>query len=310
MEQITVDMMPEQLENELNNELLPGYSRTGDVASLAGELEFEMNEIDYICSKKAPFKFLLDQWCKRDRKKATFQKLSNTLLELSRPDLAERINETVLEMNEASYEKLELLVNVQDERYKRRDDDKSFDSQNFEKVVEEKSPKVYFVYLSEDQSNESLIEEFANDLRREFAIDVVTNMSSKEYLKNRQVFVLNNLIKADFVLIFCNSALSTVEKNRIGKILQPSQSHKELMFCLHYILKDVFRRNGINRKYIPMLTDKTQSSFIPKALISTKRYTIPLEKEDLVRRIFGVENVELPSVPKERKKFFPRIVSH
>ena len=308
MEQITVDMMPEQLENELNNALLPGYSLTGDVASLAGELEFAIDEIDYICSKKSPFKFLLDQWCKRDKNKATFQKLSNTLLELRRPDLAEKINETVLEMNEASFEKLELLVNVQDERYKRRDNDASFNPQNFESVVEEKSPKVYFVYFSEDPEYESLIEQFANDLRREFAIDVVTNQSSKEYLENRQVFVLNNLVKADFVLIFCNSALLTVEKNRIGKIPQPSQSHKELMFCLHYIIKDIFRKVGVNKKYIPILTDKTQINSIPKALTSPKRYTIPLEKEDLVRRIFAVENFELPALPKEKKKFSPRLV--
>ena len=308
MEQITVDMMPEQLENELNNALLPGYSHTGDVASLAGELEFEMDEIDYICSKKSPFKFLIDQWCKRDKNKATFQKLSNTLLELRRPDLAEKINETVLEMNEASFEKLELLVNVQDERYKRRDNDASFNSQHFESVVEEKSPKVYFVYFSEDPEYESLIEQFANDLRREFAIDVVTNQSSQEYLKKRQVFVLNNLVKADFVLIFCNSALLTVEKNRVGKIPQPSQAHKELMFCLHYIIKDIFRKVGVNKKYIPILTDKTQINSIPKALTSPKRYTIPLEKEDLVRRIFAVENFELPALPKEKKKFSPRLV--
>ena len=310
MEQITVDMMPERLENELNNELLPGYSLTGDVSSLAGELDFTMDEIDYICSKKAPFKFLLDQWCKRDKRKATFQKLSDTLLELKRPDLVEKINDTLLEINEASYEKLEELVNVQDQRYRRRDDDASFNSQNFRKV-DEKLPYVYFVYFSEDELYQHLIEDFANDLRKDFAIDVVTNQSSKDYFENKNVFVLKNLTKADFVLIFCSSALSTAEKHRIKKIPQPSESHKELMFCLHYILKDIFRNKGVNRRYIPILTEETQNKFIPKILLSPKRYMVPLETEELVRRILSVENFALPTVCKEKeKKFSPRFVSH
>ena len=75
------------------NELLPGVSALGsDVAALAGELEFRVDEINYICSKKSPFKFLLDQWCKRDRKKATLNQLAESLKEIRRPDLAEKVD--------------------------------------------------------------------------------------------------------------------------------------------------------------------------------------------------------------------------
>ena len=77
----------------VENELLPGVSALGsDVAALAGELEFRVDEINYICSKKSPFKFLLDQWCKRDRKKATLNQLAESLREIRRPDLAEKVH--------------------------------------------------------------------------------------------------------------------------------------------------------------------------------------------------------------------------
>lgn len=307
MEQITVDMMPEHLENELNNELLPGCSLTGDISSLAGELDFRMDEIDYICSKQAPFKFLIDQWCKRDRKKATFQKLTSALLELRRPDLVEKINETVLYLNKASFEKLEELVNVQDHRCRRRDEDASFNPTDYEKV-DEKTPLVYFVYMSEDESTEYLIENFANSLRQEYAINVLTNQSSKDYPENKQVFVLNNLIKADYILIFCNKDLSISQKNRISKVPQPTELHKELMFCLHYIVKEVFRNKGVNKKYIPIITEETQIQYIPKVLLGPKRYMVPLQTEDLVRRFLSVEDFALPDVGKG-KKFSPRIVS-
>ena len=79
-------------------ELLPN-TLSRDVTALAGELNFNMSEITYISSKEAPFKFLLDQWCKREGKNATLACLRESLLEIKRADLAELVENTIQSMN-------------------------------------------------------------------------------------------------------------------------------------------------------------------------------------------------------------------
>lgn len=78
-------------------ELLPGCLNR-DVLALAGELNFNVGEIRYISMKEEPFKFLLDQWCKREGKKATLNRLSEVLRAIGRLDLVERIDGTIESM--------------------------------------------------------------------------------------------------------------------------------------------------------------------------------------------------------------------
>ena len=81
------------------------------------------------------------------------------------------------------------------------------------------------------------------------------------------------------------------------------------MFCLHHIVKDVYRTKGVNRKYIPVITKKEERDFVPKILNFSKLYLLPEQKEELARRIFSVENNALPTVEK-RKAFNPKAVTY
>lgn len=76
-------------------ELLPGNVLHKDVRELAGILDFTTDEITYLCRHQSPFKFFLDQWCKREGSKATLERLHEALVELQRPDLAELIQKTI-----------------------------------------------------------------------------------------------------------------------------------------------------------------------------------------------------------------------
>lgn len=81
-----------------DEELLPGNVLHKDIRDLAGILDFTLDEINYLCRQQSPFRFFLDQWCKREGKKATLEKLHEALVELGRPDLAEEIQKTIESM--------------------------------------------------------------------------------------------------------------------------------------------------------------------------------------------------------------------
>ena len=81
---------------------------------------------------------------------------------------------------------------------------------------------VYALYFAEDELYENEVEAFVTDLRLEYSIDVRTNLSSKEYAMNKQVFVFDSLMKADYVLIFCSPAFKVAEDHKVAKQPQPS----------------------------------------------------------------------------------------
>ena len=81
---------------------------------------------------------------------------------------------------------------------------------------------VYALYFAEDELYENEVEAFVTDLRLEYSIDVRTNLSSKEYAMNKQVFVFDSLMKADYVIIFCSPAFKVAEDHKVAKQPQPS----------------------------------------------------------------------------------------
>lgn len=73
--------------------LSPDNPLNRDVRDLAGILDFGNEEIHYICTKDFPFKYMLDQWCKRVGDEATMENLKVALQELKRPDAVEVVEE-------------------------------------------------------------------------------------------------------------------------------------------------------------------------------------------------------------------------
>ena len=101
-------------------------------------------------------------------------------------------------------------------------DDSFFAESGDQDEAAQDSPLVYALYFAEDELYENEVESFISDLRLEYSIDVRTNLSCKEYAMNKQVFVFDSLMKADYVLIFCSPAFKIAEEHKTARKSQPS----------------------------------------------------------------------------------------
>jgi len=79
------------------------------------------------------------------------------------------------------------------------------------------------------------------------------------------------------------------------------------MFCMNFIIKDIFRKRGVNNKYIPVLMDNCSSKDVPSILLTPQTYKIPTDKDALLRRIFHVAECCLPPLTKQ-KAFKPKFL--
>ena len=75
--------------------LAPDNALNRDLRDLAGSLDFSIEDIRYICGKKDPFRYMLDQWCKREGDNATMGRLHAAIIDLKRPDAVEVIENGV-----------------------------------------------------------------------------------------------------------------------------------------------------------------------------------------------------------------------
>ena len=78
---------------------------------------------------------------------------------------------------------------------------------------------------------------------------------------------------------------------------------------MRQIINDLYKKKSHNFKYIPVLVPKCTHSDVPHFLRSPKCYTMPKDYDMLMRRIHRVETYELPTIVKEKKRFFkPRFI--
>ena len=96
-------------------------------------------------------------------------------------------------------------------------------------------------------------------------------------------------------------------RSLVGSEMCIRDRYKELMFCMNFIIKDVFRKRGVNNKYIPLLMDKCSPEDVPSILLTPQKYRIPSDKDALLRRIFHVAECSLPPLTKQ-KSFNPKVL--
>lgn len=312
MDEIPADLLPEDVEKELEMELLPN-TLNRDVTALAGELNFKISEISYISGKDTPFKFMLDQWCKREGKNATLNSLKESLLEIKRQDLAEVVENTIQKLRDANFDQLLTLNKLQHRRVDRRNEDCTFvstaidDTNKEHGACDEKPVNVYAIYYAENEEYVENVHECLNFLRSEYGIDAYSNITDKNYDCSKPFTIFNNIRKADYVLVFCSQSFRMVKEFESEDDIP--ELYKEIMFALNFIFKDIFFKRGTNRKFLPVLVKPSTKGDIPRKLIATEHYQVPKDYELLARAIYDIPMVQLPPMgTKPKKSFTPRLV--
>lgn len=331
MDIVPAGLFPEHLLVEIGALLSPDNPLNRDVRDLAGILDFGNEEIHYICTKDFPFKYMLDQWCKRVGDEATMENLKVALQELKRPDAVEVVEEAKKEVENKNFSQLHKLINEQNCRL---DKDTGFvnlreekqgngtiinngdilssgDNNEINALQSENPPKVFIVYFPESVEHLDNVRELTAYLRS-MAIDARADIFETLESHNKQLYILNSIQKSDFVLIMCSTTLKhsekLINKKNTSKL---SDKIKELLFVMNLVISDIYRKKSKNCKYIPVLLPNCKDSDVPRTLIAPKRYRIPNDYDSLVRRLFKIETYMLPQVTgKTKKTFLPRLFQH
>jgi SEFIR domain. len=83
---------------------------------------------------------------------------------------------------------------------------------------------------------------------------------------------------------------------------------KEVSFISKFILREIFENSGNNPKYIPVLLPHSYEYHVPSILKNSTIYKMPLDFDNLKRRVFGIEKYKLAPLPATRPKMKPKTI--
>lgn len=86
------------------------------------------------------------------------------------------------------------------------------------------------------------------------------------------------------------------------------ESEKEITFIMKFILNDIYDQAGNNPKFIPVLFPHGKEDYVPSILKCSTIYKMPIDFNNLRRRVFQTEKYKLAPPPTVRPKITPKII--
>lgn len=161
--------------------------------------------------------------------------------------------------------------------------------------------KVFISYAWEDETFSKKVLNFANKLR-EHGIDANIDQYEENPDMGWPVWMENQIENSDYVLIV--STKTYMEK------FKQHQEGEGVSWEISSIYQSLYNLKGHNDKFIPIVFDNSDISFIVKALQPYTHYNVSTNFEKLENRIKGIPNIKKPPVTitplpyKERKTLF------
>lgn len=326
---------------KLNMLLSPANALEKDVRMLSGLLGFSCDEVRYIFNKQYPFVYMLDQWIKRNMDEATLKRLHTAIVELQRPDAAEIVEKVVLDLNERNPKEIMYIVekhrnqlkrstststlcttrypgrqspppayearqaNEFDPQYLARQDKPPLRSTN-----SDEAPNVFVVYFPDHEKHTKNITRFIKTLRKSGVNATADMFESTKSANDRGFYIYSKLIEAEYVFVVCSPLFLAAYEDVTTSQEPTSEKVKEVSFIMKLILDDIFDKAGVNAKYIPVLMPKHNEEHVPRILQGSTIYRMPIDYEDLKRRVFKVEKYKLAPMPARRPNLKPKEIGN
>lgn len=169
-------------------------------------------------------------------------------------------------------------------------------------MVELEAPKVFISYSQDSENFANLVLEFSNYLREQ-GIDCNIDQYYESPLEGWPRWMDNQIISSDYVLILGSKGYLDKEKFQVD-----SGTGRGVKWEINLIFQKLYNSDSLNNKYIPIVFDDSDFSYIPTPLQGSTYYNVGnyKRKEKLVNRLFGYVGVEKPDIgerkPLEKKK--------
>ncbi|XP_066910288.1 uncharacterized protein [Clytia hemisphaerica] len=328
-------LLPQGAIKELNTKLIPTDALARDVRSLADNLGFSNTDINYLVNKQYPFIYMYDQWLKRHKQDAKLKALYAALMEIRRPDAAEIVERVLKDLQEQDPKETMRI----EERYLSTLQrsiscttlalPESFNiayerQQNFSQGVpvpqefhkrlqlkdpEQVAPDVFVVYFPDSEKHVSNIVRFIKRCHK-YGIDATTDIFDPKHAEDRGVYIYSRMVEAQFVFVVCSEGFfsnsEAIYKPNVAA--EASAKGKEVSFIMKFILNEIYDLAGNNPKFIPVLFPHGKEDFIPSVLKSATTYKMPVDFDNLRRRVFGIEKYKLAPLPATRPKIIPKVI--